>query len=462
MPPGRSFSSEAGPPADPATIETTLRRLLSTWENSTHTLNYLLHREFHSGGFTSQERAILTDRASTWARGRGAARYLLDRQLKKGLESIPTDLRLTLEITVSRLLFEERTPKAILVSEAVTRVRARYGQPFGGLTNALLRALTTEPLPWPDPEKDKVRYLAAAYSHPEWLVQRWLDRWGEERTKAQLAWDNSRPSLWLRWNCLRGDIALANKKLQEHSLEYDQLEAFPGYFRLRSSFFPQGQALVEKGDFQVQDPSASLAVQLLNPQPGMRILDLCAAPGGKGTLLAQRTDNGAEIIAVDRSADRLKGLQETLETAGITCVRPIVAEAQTFALDPGWKNYFDAVLLDVPCSGFGVLARRADLRWRRQPEDLRQLTNLQQELLEAASDLVRPGGTLVYSTCSIEPDENEAMVNHFLGQHSQFDLGEGAISNFSSFSIRPGEVATNSPTDGVDGIYAAELIKRYS
>ncbi len=440
-------------------VNETLLRIISSWETTSHTLDFLLDHELQQSELKSSARAQVTEQASNWARGRGSASFLLSRYLTKGPGSLPPLLRRRLEAAVCRILFEERTPKSVIVSRAVEDIKTAFGPHLAGLANATLRRIASEPAPWPDRETDPEAYIIASTSHPAWIIERWSSRGDFSSILAQAQWDNERPVIWLRWNSLRGDTTAARNRLERSGLEVEVNADFDGFYRLKSPFYPKAAELVSSGDFQVQDPSASLAVRLLDPRPGTEIGDLCAAPGGKTTLLAQLTLNQAAITAVDSSAHRLSPLVQSLPKLGISSIDTITVDARTFASDPGNQNRFDAVLSDVPCSGFGVLARRADLRWRRKPEDLVELVSLQRELIVAGSRCVKPGGVLVYSTCSIEPQENQEIVHGFLSDFNNFRAGEIPPGIPERFICSPGEVATNSPRDHIDGVYAARLIR---
>lgn len=444
-----------------AASDQVLLRLVASWETSSHTLDFLLDREFRRSDLSLAEKAQITEQASNWARGRGAAIHLLNQTLTRGLQSLPPPLRRTLEISVCRILFEERTPQAIIASHTVEEVKKAYGTKLAGLVNAVLRRLINEPLPWPDRQADPVAFLAASTSHPAWIIERWLERWDFDRVQAQAQWDNLRPALWLRWNRLRGGLDKARESIAAANLRVTESPDFPGFFRLKGSFYPEAAERVIAGDFQVQDPSASLAALLLDPQPGTEVVDLCAAPGGKATLMAELTGNRARITAVDLSRHRLEPLEKSLGKLGITSLETVAADAREFALDPANAGRFEAVLLDVPCSGFGVLARRADLRWRRKPEDLPELVALQKELIRAGSRCLKPGGVLIYSTCSIEPQENQGIVADFLAGFDNFQPDAIPPGIPDKFITAPGEIATDSPRDLIDGAYAARLIRTH-
>lgn len=436
--------------------------ILSSWEKGTHTLDFLLRRELRRYNLPPSEKARITDWVSNWGRGRGAARYLLENRLVRGLESLPPEVRRRLELSVCQLLYEERTPKPILVSRTTESIKEKFGRSLGNLANAVLREIAENPGSWPDSRADLVSHLAYSTSHPLWIVERWLARWDEQRTRAQLQWDNRRPIIWLRWNLVRGDEDAAASLLYSRGVEFEKSPEFVPYYRLKSSFYPRAAELVKSGYFSVQDPSASLSVRLVNPRPDTDILDLCAAPGGKTSLMAQMTADRARITAVDSSRDRLRQLKESLIAASISTVRVLTSDARSLTENPqvslGTAS-FDAVLVDVPCSGLGVLARRADLRWRRKPEDIPQLVHLQKDLIRAGGALTRPGGTLVYSTCSVEPEENEEIVADFLRDNAEFSLDDSRIDVPDRLHVGPGQVATDSPRDGIDGIYAARFIR---
>jgi 16S rRNA (cytosine967-C5)-methyltransferase len=401
----------------------------------------------------------VTELACNWARGRGSARYLLEKSLSKGLRSLPPPLRRILEAAICRILFEERTPKAIIASRTVEEVKSAFGPILAGMANAVLRRIVNEPPPWPDRETDPIAYLAASTSHPQWIIERWLSRWDFDHVQAQAAWDNQRPAIWLRWNRLRGELNRAQEVIEKGGLEVLPSPDFEGFFKLEGSFYPAAAQLVGRGDFQVQDPSASLAVRLLDPQPNTEIVDLCAAPGGKATLMAELTSDKALVTAVDLSASRLKLLAGTLVSRCLRNIRTVAQDAREFPQDPANAGRFDAVLLDVPCSGFGVLARRADLRWRRKLEDLPELVTLQKGLIRAGSRCVKIGGVLVYSTCSIEPQENQEIVRDFLATYDNFHPDSVPAGIPEKFIASEGEIATDSPRDRMDGAYAARLIR---
>jgi 16S rRNA (cytosine967-C5)-methyltransferase len=283
------------------------------------------------------------------------------------------------------------------------------------------------------------------YSHPEWLVNRWQSRWGADRTARLMEWNNTPPKTFARVNTLKTDPGKLLAQWRDEDVEYDFFgkDWIEGYlvFELKSHP-PLGRLpSFELGSFYVQDPSTLLAARELDPQRGETILDLCAAPGGKLTYLAQLLGNEGRLVAHDAATERLKLIEQNCARLGVTCVQTALPST----LDPRTSALFDRILVDVPCSNTGVMRRRVDLRWRIRPEEFLRLSAAQGELLRRAASLLKPGGILVYSTCSLEPEENSQVVDKFLAEYANFRLD------------RTRELLPF--VEGVDGTYVARLVR---
>jgi 16S rRNA (cytosine967-C5)-methyltransferase len=280
------------------------------------------------------------------------------------------------------------------------------------------------------------------YSHPEWLVARWQERWGTDQTARLLEWNNTPPLTCARVNSLKIDSERLLERWRRENIACRSLRRdwFENnlVFELKSHPALPEMPSFKQGCFYVQDPSTLLAVRELNPQPGECILDLCAAPGGKTTYIAQFIKNKGVVVASDIAPERVKLIAENCERLGVTCVKAV----PTSTLDPG-ASTFDRVLVDVPCSNTGVMRRRVDLRWRIQLEEIARLRTVQRQLLDQAAAVLKRGGTLVYSTCSLEPEENHNLVAEFLQEHPEYKLLlERELVPFN---------------DGVDGAFVARL-----
>jgi 16S rRNA (cytosine967-C5)-methyltransferase len=342
-----------------------------------------------------------------------------------------------------QIFWLDRIPDHAAVHETVELAKEFGLGPKAGFLNAVLRGYlrerdqTAEEL-----EKLKESSPALGYSHPDWLVERWTARWGGVKTAQLLQWNNTPPTTFARLNTLKGDGETLAKNWTEEGVIFHPRK-FPWtpeniVFELEShpplSMLPSFQ----QGRFYIQDPSTLLSVAEMDPQSGEFILDACAAPGGKTTYIAQLVRNRGRILALDPQPKRLETLGENCARLGVTCV-------QTASTAPDGLSPFDRILIDAPCSNAGVLRRRVELRWRLRPEDLERLRQTQMSLLQSATGRLKPGGALVYSTCSLETEENEALVAGFL-------RGNPGLELVSQRQLLPF-------ADGVDGAYVAKIRK---
>jgi len=287
-------------------------------------------------------------------------------------------------------------------------------------------------------------------------VKRWLPRFGPEETRALLQASNERPPLTIRINKLKTDIPGFLGRLDEQQISYTGSTHIPYILRTRGLTRIGQMDLFRNGFFTIQDESAALPSILLDPKPGQRVVDLCAAPGGKTTHLAELMGDRGDILAVDKYAVKLSQLKGACERLGLTSVRFLEADGATLTLD----QPVDRVLLDAPCSGLGVLAKKPDMKWKRDTSDMITLTALQTRLMDNAASLVLPGGVLVYSTCTTEPEENRLMVRAFLDRHPEFALEDARTLISSGLVNDEGFVETFPHKHGMDGSFAARLVRR--
>ncbi|CAI7841969.1 unnamed protein product [Closterium sp. NIES-53] len=366
------------------------------------------------------------------------------------------------------------TPPHAAVNEAVKLARAALRPGAASLANAILRAAVRAqeqgPLPAPPlhdamTDRDKARALATLHSHPVWMVRRWADRLGWREAERLMESNNARPVFSLRANTAKGVSRsdLHSMLLALPEVEVEDSPYLDDFIRVKAGMQHVLTAgLIEDGSCNVQDESAGLVVRVLDPQPGETVVDCCAAPGGKAIYAAGLMQGSGRLVAVDVNEGRVRMVAQAAQRQGLqSIVECVVADLRTYAVSSPLRGAADRVLLDAPCSGLGVLAKRADLRWRRTVEGEAQLTALQDDLLDAAASLVRPGGVLVYSTCSIEPSENEDRITTFLQSHHEFVLEpldasvlpESMISRLGCFASLPHRHT-------IDGAFAARLRKR--
>ena len=379
--------------------------------------------------------------------------YILQHFYRGDLAKMEPPLRQILRIALYDVLYLE-TPPYAAVHDAVDLAKQEVRRGAGGLVNGIMRSVLRHRDDLPRPSSgDAADDLAVRHSHPTWMVRRWLRRYSPADAERLLEWNNARPAFTVRVNTLKTTAASFRERLHELGVDAEPARHLPDSFRVGSVQPLLQSGIFDEGLCSVQDEGAGLIVQLLQPARGERILDVCAAPGGKAFYAAQLMEDSGEITAVDVHEGRLRLVERGADQLGITCIRTIVHDARAFRADKA----FDRVLLDAPCSGLGVLAKRADLRWNRVPEDLQELAALQDALLDAAAANVRAGGVLVYGTCTIEPDENEDRVHAFLGRHSDFVV-ERADEFVSPELVREdGFFATLPFRDGIDGAFGARL-----
>ena len=380
--------------------------------------------------------------------------FVLDRYTRGDLGALDPELLQTLRVGAYDLVVRGTAPHAA-VNEAVETARTLLHRGAGGFANAVLRALARALRDGALPEPatgDRADDLAVRHSHPTWMVRRWLAAWGEDATARFLASNNAPPRYALR--AAGGADALGG--LVDRLLD---LGAEPEQSRWLDDFVVLGRlqpvlraGLLAEGACAVQDEAAGLVVRVLDPQSGEAVLDAAAAPGGKAVYAAQRMGAG-RLVALDVSEAKTALVAKAAQAQGVADLVETVAADLTAWTPP---RPFDRVLLDAPCSGTGVLAKRADLRWNRQPGDLRDLAALQDRLLDAAAGAVGPGGLLAYSTCSVEAEENDDRVRAFLDRHPDFAVEP--VGDRVPRPMRDGDVYRALPhVHGTDGAFAVRL-----
>ncbi|MEM1055827.1 MAG: 16S rRNA (cytosine(967)-C(5))-methyltransferase RsmB [Bacteroidota bacterium] len=379
--------------------------------------------------------------------------WSVGRFLRQPVESLDAPLRQALRLGAFELLVEEK-PTHAAVGEAVGVARTLLHKGAAGLANAVLRRLATERDQGAIAEPttgDLAEDLAIRFSHPTWMVARWLDRFGDTQTRELLRVHNEVPRYCLRANTLRVSREKLMERLREVGAQPEPSGWSPDLVTVRRLGLALG--MVAEGACAVQDEAAALVVSVLDPQPGEALLDGAAAPGGKAIYAAERMENEGRVAAVDVHLAKTDLIWRAAQAHGATIVEPVAADLRVWEAGQS----FDRVLLDAPCSGTGVLAKRADLRWNREADGLEELTTLQSELLQAAASHVAPGGLLVYSTCSLEPEENTQQVDAFLESHSQFQREPVGDLVPESMRTERGEYQALPHLHGTDGAFASRL-----
>jgi 16S rRNA (cytosine967-C5)-methyltransferase len=376
-----------------------------------------------------RDRSLLVELATGTLRWLAAVDHVIAHGSGRPAGRLDTEVRAILRLGVYQLLHLDRIPAAAIVNDAVEMTRRAGKSSASGLVNAVLRHVsrTRHNLPLPprpalisdgaprDPA-EALEYLATTLSHPRWLVERWLSAHGFEATERWALFDNAPAPLTVRANTLRTTPAALADALRRHGVESRPTEFAPeGLVITRGN--PLHTPLASTGLFMVQDEASQAAACLGLAAPGERVLDACASPGGKSLTLAAGVGPDGTVVAGDVRRRRIELLRRTLATAGAN--RTIVVQIDLTAPLP-FRPLFDCVFVDAPCSGLGTIRRDPEIRWRRAEEDLAGLARAQSRMLHHAAAAVRPGGRLVYATCSSEPDENEQIVARFLDTAKEF------------------------------------------
>jgi 16S rRNA (cytosine967-C5)-methyltransferase len=394
------------------------------------------------------DRALATFLVQETLRRRGELDYRIAAVLRDPIEALPGPVLETLRLGLVQLLYFERVPKHAAVGEAVELVKAAGYDRHAGLVNAVLRRMASGDVP-PLPSGDGDDAVAARASFPVWLVHRWR-RYGD-RLGELLDGSNRHPPLVLRVDPSRITVEAVLAELEASGIGAHRGRLAAECVHVTGRIDLQTFMPFAAGAVSVQDESEALVVRLVDPRPENRIVDLCAAPGGKTLHLLERTDGLGFVVATDPSLGRLRRVVSNLDRTG-RVAHLVAADAR----HPPFRVPFDRVLLDAPCTGTGVLARRADARWRLTPDALDAAAEIQWALLEAAAKLVASDGILAYSVCSIEPEETDELIDRFLDVHPSFreepapEIPIGARGANGRLTLLPGE-------HGCDGVFGVRL-----
>lgn len=387
-------------------------------------------REVEAGAFSSillateEPKLKPNDRALTHELVLGVLRWqlrldkLIEHFTKRGVESLDLPVRLALRLGLYQLRFLTRVPASAAVNESVNLVRSAKVSSAAAFVNAVLRRAIREAEFDPAAQVvDPVEKLAIETSHPVWLIERWVESFGREETEAFARANNLVPPTAFR--IVGQDYDEILDRLREAHGIVEASAVAENAWRI-SGAPALVRELAAEGKIYLQDEASQLVAQTVDLQPGERALDLCAAPGGKTTLLAARAGNSALIVASDRSAKRLDTVVRTSAAHNLRQIKSLVLDAAQSL--PFETSVFDRILIDAPCSGTGTLRRNPEIRWRITETDIHDLAVQQKLFLKNAAPVLKPGGLLVYSTCSVEPDENEQVIAAFRETQPQFQL----------------------------------------
>jgi len=422
----------------------------------------LLDQTLKATGLSERDRALLTELTYGTLRWRGNIDARLSRQLRRPLADTDEFIKNLLRVTVYQLFFLDKIPDYAAVNEAVELAKRLRGARSADFVNGVLRNLLRQKDHAAQASNGSTASRAEEFSHPEWLVERWINEFGLSEASALMRANNQKAPLVLRANRLK----CSREQLRERLVEQ-------GVVAIASRWSPEGIVLESAGSvemlpgyadglFQIQGESSQLIACLLTPEPRERILDACAAPGGKSCHIAELMNDSGTVIALDNSARGVERIRENAARLNLRSIQAIQADATKELSDTLCLPY-DRVLIDAPCSGLGTLRAHPEIKWRRQVSDIERLSRLQKKILQRAVRYLKPGGTLVYSTCTITRDENDSIVETFLAQHREFELEDAAryLPQPARHMVRGGYFQAWPQRDNTDGFFAVRLRKVY-
>ena len=399
-----------------------------------------LFNELTKNNFSDIDRRFLTELVYGTIKAGKSIDWIISKYVNRPLKKIEPKILSILRVGMYQLFFLSKIPNHAAVNESVELAK-KINLGASKFVNAVLRSAIREPIKFPD--DDSAESIALKMFHPKWLVERWIKQFGVEETKLICAVNNQEPSLTLRTNTLKISREQLIDKLKSQGINAEISKIVDDGIICKNIGALNNFEELQAGLCQVQDESSMLVAHELNPQPKEFVIDCCAAPGGKSTHIAELMKNQGKILAVDIYDHKIKLIKENAKRLGIKIIETIKIDARDIG-----EKYFesaDRILIDAPCSGLGVLRRKADLRWRKNFDEIKNLPTLQFEILNNASKALKIGGTLIYSTCTIERDENEAVVEKFLNRNEKFKL-------ISMKTLLP-------HVDGTDGFFISKLKK---
>lgn len=457
-------------PQSPTTADTTERpddhriygtargiavKILTRVERSDAYLDKLLGAELSQSELSDADKRLLNELTTGVLRWRGRLDWVLTGFYHGEFSKCLSIVKNAMRVALYQIMFLERIPHSAAVNESVEIVKRLKGEKSAAIVNGVLRSVIRKlnAITWPDRSSEPSYYLAAVQSHPQWLVRRWIEEFGIRETGHLLEANNQRPRLTLRVNLLRTTREELEQRLAADGIRTSRSPWLPSILNVDGAFNVTTNKAFREGLFTVQDEGATMAMYLAAPSPGIRVIDLCAAPGGKSTALAELMQGRGEIIALDKYEPKLKLIDEAAQRLGIAeVIQTAIGDAITITLPPA-----DLVIVDAPCSGLGTLSKKPDIKWKREPEDIPQLVALQRAILANAAKLVKPGGVLLYSTCTIERRENQEVVAAFLADHPEFVLEPASEWLPKGVVTEEGFMQTLPHRHGLDGMFAARL-----
>lgn len=426
--------------------------------------NLLLNRTLQEQPLSRQDAALATELVYGTIQRLNTIDYFLATFVRSGLAKLQPWVRSLLRLSFYQLHYLDRIPPHAAVNEAVNLARKRGHQGIAGMVNAVLRAVlrSRSELVIP-PDLSATERISLLHSHPEWLVSRWIRQYGEALTERICAAHHIAPAVSVRANAIRTSRDQLLTLLRDEGIDAAPSPLAPQGILIHGAGNMAHTTWYRDGWLSIQDESSMLVAEIMNPSPGMRVLDCCAAPGGKTTHLAERMGGSGEVVAVDLHEHKIRLIEEQAARLRLDCIQAVVGDAARLAAELPAES-FDCLLLDAPCSGLGVIRRKPELKWTKSEQDIAAICAIQRELLDQVQRLLKPGGIFVYSTCTITAEENEQAVESFLRRQPQFEPDYATVPGLppdvnEALAAR-GQVQILPCDYGSDGFFIARMRKK--
>ncbi|WP_018247323.1 16S rRNA (cytosine(967)-C(5))-methyltransferase RsmB [Orenia marismortui] len=423
--------------------------------------NLVVNSLLNKSNLDKRDRSLATYLIYGVTRRRNTLDWIINKFANRKVKKMTPWVRNALRLGVYQIQFLDKIPAPVACNETVEAAKGRCNRGAIKFINGVLRNIirNLDQIQYPSIDKDPVQHIRYKYSQPQWLVERWVKRYGVDKAVEICNHLNQVPPTVIRTNTLKTSRADLLEELIGEDAQVEAIERVEEAINLIK--YPSVDRLkaFDEGKFQVQGLSSMLVAHIVNPKTDDVVVDLCSAPGGKTTHLAQLMDNKGQIYAVDVHDHKLDLIEENCERLAITNVEKICADGREVSFD----RRIDKVLVDAPCSGLGIMAKKPEIRWQKKPQDLLQLQELQLELLDNAAEFLKSGGELVYSTCTITPEENKEVINKFLEKNSDFSLVdlEKEAEEFSLEDyLEDGNLQLIPDDYFIEGFFVAKLIKK--
>lgn len=440
-------------------------KILCRCERTDSYLEKLIDAELSNDTLNDFDKALLNEISHGVIRWLRRLDWFLNGFYRGNYEKCLPEVRNALRVALYQILFLNKIPYSAAVNEAVEFIKRIHGEKHAGVVNGLLRTIirTLDNLVWPTREIDEVNYLGIIQSHPNWMVNRWITRFGFDEAVKLCEENNKRPVMSLRVNNLKISVPDFENYLKEKNLFYRKGNFLDNFFTTKTMSKIYTDEYFKAGYFTIQDESAGLVANLLSPAKGDTVLDVCAAPGGKTSHISELMNNEGKIFAIEKYLSRAEIMNRNFARLGVKNAKTIhddISEPGSPELKESLLGKADKILVDAPCSGLGVLSKKPDIKWKRDIEDIGKLHKLQTEILENSLKYLKPEGVIVYSTCTTELEENTGVLKKFLQNHNEFSVDNAAKYVDSKAVNKDGCIELFPHIHNTDGAFSVRLIRK--